>query len=165
MRRVRWPEDLGTVKRLFGEYRLWLADHHDAATSSQSRVKAGLGLIDKLLSDLPGVYGPPRGDILLWFEQESVVACGALRELEPGIGEIKRIYVRADYRGKTFGHPFVQAMIARARELKYERVRVDTLPTMRSAIEFYQELGFRPIAAFWPHPAAGALFFEREVDW
>lgn len=163
-RGASWPEDLDTVRRLFQEYRQWLADHQDSAALSEPRVRSGLALVDQLIAELPGAYGPPRGEILLWFEDDSMVACGALRELEPMVGEIKRIYVRSDYRGKGFGRPFVRALIDRARGLGYERLRVDTLPTMTAAIEFYQELGFRPIAAFWPHPVADALFFECAIS-
>ena len=163
-RAADWSEDIDTVRRLFQEYRAWLADHQDPSTLSESRVRSGLALVDKLVAELPGAYGPPRGEILLWFEGDGLVACGALRELEPKIGEIKRIYVRSDYRGKVFGVPFVRALMDRARELGYERLRADTLPSMSAAIEFYQELGFRRIAAFWPHPVADALFFEREIS-
>ncbi|MGI0071584.1 MAG: GNAT family N-acetyltransferase [Thermoplasmata archaeon] len=162
-RRARWPEDLDIVRRFFHDYRAWLTDHRDTVASSEPRVESGLALIDQLIAELPGAYGPPRGDILLWFEDQSVVACGALRQLEPKVGEIKRVYVRADYRGKEFGHPFVRALIDQARGLGYESLRADTLPTMQAAIEFYRELGFRPIPAFWPHPVANALFFEREI--
>lgn len=159
-RRVNWSEDVETVRRLFREYRDWLAEHQDPAPSSEPRTRSGLALIDHLIEDLPGAYGPPRGDALLWYKDESLVACGVLREIEPRIGDIKRIYVRPDYRGKAFGLPFVRALIDRARELGYERLRSDTLPSMYAAIEFYQELGFRPIGAYWPHPAADARFFE-----
>ncbi|MGC2035020.1 MAG: GNAT family N-acetyltransferase [Thermoplasmata archaeon] len=152
------------VRRLFQDYRQWLADHQDPATQSGPRVREGIALVDQLIAELPGAYGPPHGEILLWFEDDRVVACGAIRELEPNVGEIKRIYVRPDYRGKGFGHPFVRALIDQARRLGYERLRVDTLPTMQAAIEFYQELGFRPIKAFWSHPVANALFFEREIS-
>lgn len=162
-RRVDWRKDLDTIRRLFQDYRQWLADHRDATPSGQSRAKEGLALVDELIAGLPGTYGPPRGEVLLWFEGASVVACGTLRELEPAVGEIKRIYVRADHRGKGFGPRFVRALIDRARELNYQRLRVDTLASMSAAIEFYQELGFRPIPAFWPHPAAGALFFELRI--
>lgn len=163
VRSARWPEDGKVIRPLFVEYRQWVADHGDPAPASHDRVAEGLALIDRLTKELPRPYKPPHGDILLWFEGESVVACGALRETEPGVGEIRRIYVRPDYRGGEFGRPFVRALIARARELRFKKVRADTLPTMAAAIEFYQELGFHPTAAFWPHPAIGALFFEREV--
>lgn len=162
-RPANWPGDLDTVRGLFHDYRQWLADHRDPAPQAEPRVRSGLALVDRLIADLPGAYGPPHGEVMLWLEGDRLVACGALRELEPGVGEVKRIYVRADYRGKGFGHPFVRTIIGRARALGYRKLRVDTLPSMRAAIEFYQELGFRPGAAFWPHPAANALFFEREI--
>ncbi|MCI4354673.1 MAG: GNAT family N-acetyltransferase [Thermoplasmata archaeon] len=160
LRRVNWAEDLPRVRPLFQAYRGWLADHQDPEPSGRSRAGAGLALVDDLIAKLPGAYGPPRGDVLLWFLDGEIVACGALREVELGIGEIKRISVAPDYRGMEFGRPFVRSLIARARELGFGRLRVDTLPTMRAAIEFYQEAGFKPIPAYWANPVAGALFFE-----
>lgn len=163
-RSARWDQDLDLVRRLFVEYRQWLAEHQDPAPEARERVSSGLALVDRLTSGLPGAYGPPRGDVVLWFREESVVACGALRELEPTVGEIRRIFVRPDFRGKAFGHPFVRTLLARARALGYGSLKADTLPSMQAAIEFYQELGFRPTGSFWPHPVAGALFFERQLS-
>ena len=164
IRKIVWRADLDTVRTLFQGYRQWLADHQDPSPGSESRVRAGLALVDQLIAGLPGPYGPPRGEILLWTEGESIIACGALREIEPKVGEIKRIYIREDYRGKEFGSPFVRSLVDLARALGYERLRADTLQSMYAAIEFYQELGFRPIPAFWPHPVAGARFFERVIN-
>jgi GNAT superfamily N-acetyltransferase len=163
LRRVDWSKEIDTVRRLFREYREWLAEHRDTTAYADPTQSVGLRALDKAIAELPGVYGPPRGDIILAFEKEIVVACGALRELEPKIGEIKRVYVRADHRGKGFGPRLAGTLLDRARELGYERVRVDTLPTMAAAIEFYQEMGFTPIPAYWPHPVPGALFFEYKV--
>jgi len=163
LRRVDWSRDLGTVRRLFQEYRDWLADHPGATASERERSAVGLALIDAQIAALPGPYGPPRGEILLAHAADVVVACGALRELEPGVGEIKRVYVRADHRGPGFGPRLTRALLERASELGYERVRVDTLPTMAAAIEFYQELGFVPMPAYWPHPVPGARFFEYRL--
>ena len=160
LRRVNWSEDLDTVRRLFREYRDWLADHRDPTARSASNVPIGLAQFDRVISELPGVYGPPRGDVILAFKHSELAACGALREWEPKVGEIKRIYVRADHRGPGFGPILTGALLDRAKEFGYERVRVDTLPTMAAAIQFYQEMGFRPIQAYWPHPVPGALFFE-----
>jgi GNAT superfamily N-acetyltransferase len=160
LRRVNWSEELDTVRRLFREYRDWLAHHADPATLSGSTVPIGLAQFDHVISELPGVYGPPLGDVILAFKDSELAACGALREWEPKVAEIKRIYVRADHRGSGFGPKLTRALLDRARELGYERVRVDTLPTMAAAIEFYQEMGFKPIPAYWPHPVPGALFFE-----
>jgi ribosomal protein S18 acetylase RimI-like enzyme len=116
-----------------------------------------------LIAGLPGAYGPPRGEIILAFAKGEVVACGALRQLAQEVGEIQRVYVRADHRGPGFGPRLTRALLVRARQLRYKRVRVDTLPTMFAAIQFYQEMGFKPIPPYWPHPVPGALFFEYTV--
>jgi ribosomal protein S18 acetylase RimI-like enzyme len=163
LRRVKWSEDIDTVRHLFLNYRQWLADHQDTATATESEVQTGLGQVDKQIAELQATYGPPRGEIILAFAGGEVAACGALRELEPKVGEIKRIYVRADHRGPGFGPILTNALLKRARELGYERVRVDTLPTMAAAIQFYQDIGFVPIPSYWPHPVPGALFFEYTV--
>ena len=163
LRRVNWSEDLGNVRRLFREYRQWLTDHRDPAGSLDPTANVGLREIDRQISELPGAYGPPRGEIILAHKRGAIVACGALRELMPTVGEIKRVYVRYDHRGPGFGPRLTGALLDRARELKYERVRVDALPTMSAAIRFYQELGFVPIPPYWPHPVPGALFFEYRV--
>ena len=163
LRRVDWTKDLSSVRPLFVAYRQWLADHRDPEPANRDRVNQGLALVDEHVAKLPGPYGPPRGDVLLWLHGGKIVACGALRELAAGICEIKRISIEPDFRGTEFGRPYVRALIARAREMGFHRVRVDTLPTMRAAIEFYQEAGFRPIPAYWPNPVAGALFFEKTL--
>ncbi len=163
LRRVDWASELVVVRPLFEDYRRWLFEHRETGASAETRVRLGLALIDRLISELPGAYHPPRGDVILAVADGTVVACGAIRELEPSVGEIKRIYVRADHRGPGFGPRLTQAVLDRGRELGFERVRVDTLPTMSAAIRFYQEMGFAPIASFWPHPVAGALFFEYKL--
>lgn len=163
IRSANWPADLRTVRRLFQDYRHWIDEHRDTTPTAEGTVTAGLRGIDKQIAELPGAYGPPRGEILLAFIDDEPVACGALRELEPTVGEIKRLYVRADHRGPEFGKILTSALLRRSRELGYERVRVDTLPTMFSAIQFYQELGFHPIPPYWPHPVRDAVFFEYAV--
>ncbi|MGI0156138.1 MAG: hypothetical protein ACREDE_08450, partial [Thermoplasmata archaeon] len=99
VRGASWPGDINTVRRFFQDYRQWLADRQDTAALSAPRVRDGLARVDRLVRELPGAYGPPHGEVLLWIENESVVACGALRELGPKIGEIRRIYVRSAYQG------------------------------------------------------------------
>lgn len=160
LRSVRWTEELATVRQLFREYREWLAAHAQAPGVTGSVIPPGLAALDRVIFELPGVYGPPSGDVILAEKGPDLVACGALRALEPKVGEIKRIYVRADHRGPGFGPRLTGALLARARELGYTRVRVDTLGSMTAAIRFYQEMGFKPIGRYWPHPAPGALFFE-----
>lgn len=160
LRRVDWSTDLETIRRLFRDYRDWLADHASVETGAASNIPIGLAQFDKLVSGLPGAYGPPGGDVILAYRNSELAACGALRRWAPKVGEIKRIYVRADHRGPGFGPILTGALLDRARELGYGHVLVDTLPTMAAAIQFYQDMGFKPIDPYWPHPVAGALFFE-----
>jgi GNAT superfamily N-acetyltransferase len=160
IRRVEWSRDIEVVRPLFQGYREWIAEHVDAATAVDSTVPIGLRQLDEVIAELPGVYGPPGGDVLLAVNHSDVVACGALRGVQPGVGEMRRIYVRRDHFGPVFGPRLVRALLDRAREIGYERVRVDALPSMEAAIQYYQEMGFKPIPKYWPHPVAGALFFE-----
>jgi putative acetyltransferase len=160
IRSVDWRKDFDAVRRYFQEYRQWIADHRDPSATG---ISVGLDSIDQQIAKLPGEYGPPHGEVILAFMKEEPVACDALRELEPKLGEVKRIYIRADHRGVEFGLRLTGAILNRARELGYERVRVDTLSTMTAAKQFYKELGFKPIPAYWSHPAPGALFFECEL--
>lgn len=163
LRRVNWSKDIDTVRRLFLDYRQWLADHKDTSASTSPSRMEGLRQIDHQISELPGEYGPPRGEVILAFAKNALVACGALRALDPKVGEIKRIYVRADHRGPGFGPRLTRALLRRASELGYERIRVDTLPSMFAANQFYPAMGFEPIAPYWSHPVAGALFFEYRL--
>lgn len=160
---IDWAVDGERVQGLFQQYRQWIADHADTSEAATDRVRQGLSLLDGLIGRLPETYGPPNGDILLWYEKDDLIACGAIRPVAPGIGELKRVYIRDDYRGEEFGKPFVRAHIARARELGLQRLRSYALGSMTSAIDFYQELGFRRIPAYWTHPASGTVFFERDL--
>jgi ribosomal protein S18 acetylase RimI-like enzyme len=105
---------------------------------------------------LPGGYD----SILLARDGEEIVGCVALRRLEDGVCEMKRLYVRPAGRGTGAGRALVLASIARARELGYATMRLDTLPTMDAARTLYLSLGFRPIERYNDNPIEGVLFFE-----
>ncbi len=108
------------------------------------------------LAELPGGYDA----ILVAREGEEVVGCVALRPLEDGVCEMKRLYVRPGARGAGTGRALVEASIARARQLGYATMRLDTLPTMSAAQALYLSLGFRQIERYNDNPIEGVLFFE-----
>ena len=108
------------------------------------------------LAALPGGYDA----ILLARDGEEIVGCIALRPLEAGVCEMKRLYVRPSGRGSGAGRALVEASIARARELGYASMRLDTLPRMGAARSLYTSLGFRPIERYNDNPIEGVLFFE-----
>jgi len=116
------------------------------------------------LDGLPGEYAPPGGGLWLAVADGGEAAgCVALRRLEPGVGELKRLYVRPAHRGAGLGKRLVRTVLEEARGIGYRCVRLDTTPEMTGAIRLYESLGFTPIAPYRPNPVAGALYMEIGV--
>jgi ribosomal protein S18 acetylase RimI-like enzyme len=115
---------------------------------------------DAELRALPGAYGPPRGALLL----APAEGCVALRALDGRRGEMKRLYVRPQARGKGLGRALALAAVARARELGFERLLLDTVPgRMDEAIALYRSMGFRDTAPYAENPTPGALCLELSL--
>ena len=116
------------------------------------------------LATLPGGYARPAGRLLLAFEEREAVGCGALRPLGDGSCEMKRLYLQPATRGKGAGRELALALIGAAREIGYQRMRLDTLPSMSKAMALYRSLGFTDIAAYRANPVPGACFLELNLN-
>jgi ribosomal protein S18 acetylase RimI-like enzyme len=119
---------------------------------------------DQELASLPGDYAPPHGRLLLIECDGAVAGCVALHRLENDVCEMKRLYVRPQFRGRGLGRRLAEAVIAEARGIGYARMWLDTVePVMKAAVAMYRGLGFREIAAYRENPMPGTLYMELEL--
>ncbi len=136
--------DLRIVRELFAEY----ARSLDVDLSFQD--------LNRELATLGEFYER----ILVVGDSDRVAGCVALRRLDDATCEMKRLYVRPDFRGCNLGRSLAERIIEEARQRGYARMRLDTLPTMTAAIPLYQSLGFVEIAPYRFNPIEGTRFME-----
>jgi putative acetyltransferase len=136
-------EQVAVVRGLFAEYAR-LVDEPACFVGFERELEA-----------LPGDYR-----LLL---AEAAAGCVAVRLLDAGTAEMKRLYVRSAHRGKGLGRALAQAAIDIARETGCTRIVLDTLPKMREAQTLYDLLGFRKIEPYLREPTPGALCYELKL--
>lgn len=145
---VESTEHLDCIRELFKEYEKSLGFNLDFQN------------FEKELAKLPGEYAAPDGCLLLAFYGKSIAGCAGLRKLGQGICEMKRMYVRPNFRGKGIGRAMSVRIIEIARAIGYKHMRLDTIDTMRTAISLYKSLGFKKIKPYRYNPVNGASYME-----
>jgi putative acetyltransferase len=115
------------------------------------------------LSQLPDMYGPPSGCLLLASRDDEWVGCCALRRFSEDTGEMKRLYVRPTVRGANLGRQLAERVVAKARALGYRRMVLDTLGGMLAAQTLYRSLGFRETEPYYFNPMAGVSYMELDL--
>ena len=145
-------EDVTEVRRLFRNYADWLA------------VDLCFQGFERELADLPGCYAPPAGRLLVGRAGGEVVGCVGLRPLEAGVCEMKRLWVEPGFAGHGIGRRLAETIIEAARQIGYQRMRLDTIPhRMPAAQHLYAALGFREIPPYYDNPLEGVVMLELEL--
>jgi ribosomal protein S18 acetylase RimI-like enzyme len=146
------PADLEQARILFREY----AENVDAPCC--------FATFNDEVAGLPGEYAPPAGRLLVARKDSAAAGCVAMRRLDASSGEMKRLFVRKAFRRDRLGRTLAKLVIAAAREQRYQRLLLDTLPKMHEAIALYQSLGFVERGPYSDDPTPGAIFFELRLS-
>ncbi len=144
-------EELEQVRVLFGEYSNSLAFDLDFQN------------FDEELANLPGDYVRPTGCLLLAIYKGQSVGCVGLRKPSDGVCEMKRLYVREQFRSLDFGRALAEAVVEKARKIGYNNMRLDTVPSMDVARALYVSLGFKQTSPYRYNPIEGAVFMELRL--
>lgn len=145
-------EQIEETRKIFREYEAWV----DLDLCFQG--------FEQELANLPGKYANPEGRLFLAISGGKVAGCAALRKLEDGICEMKRLFVRDEFRGQKIGISLIERLIADAREIGYKKLRLDTFPPkMGKAVGLYESYGFRKIEPYYHNPHGETLFMELEL--
>ena len=118
---------------------------------------------DEELQHFETEYAPPIGAFLLARNEGEFLACGALRRFSVTDCEMKRLYVRPSGRNLGLGRQLALALIAEAKSLGYNRILLDTLPTMQPAHALYQTLGFTPTEPYRFNPIEGTTYLKLDL--
>ena len=151
IRHVKGTSDLNAVHILFQEYANSLA--FDLSFQG----------FEKELESLPGRYAFPEGSLLIAQNQNGIVGCVAVRKIDNGVCEMKRLFVRPEYRGTGIGRRLAMEIIQTAIRLGYPRMRLDTTPSMSTATSLYRALGFYDTEPYCYNPVPGAVYLELDL--
>jgi len=118
---------------------------------------------DEELKSLPGKYEPPQGRLVLAAVGGKTAGCVALCPVADGVCEMKRLWVRPEFRGIKLGRRLAEHIMNEARSIGYEKMKLDTVKTMTSAISLYKSLGFTTTSAYRYNPVEGAIYMEIDL--
>jgi len=109
-------------------------------------------------------YNKPAGALILAYIDSLAVGCAAVRKLDDETAELKRMYVQPQFRGLKIAQKLLELSFDIATELRYKKIRLDTIPSMKSAQKLYLSNGFYIIEPYRFNPVEGAIYMERRLD-
>ena len=153
IRQVETADETTAARQIFREYEAWL----------------GLDLcfqgFEEELKNLPGKYSPPVGRLYLAYSGKDLAGCIAMRDLGESVCEMKRLFVREEFRGQRLGRLLIEKLIGDARGFGYKKMRLDTFPPkMGKAVQLYESYGFSEIRPYYNNPHEGVLFMELDLS-
>lgn len=149
--RAEGAHDMDFVRELFLEYAVWL------------RVDLCFQDFAAELAGLPGAYAPPQGGLWLARADGKVAGTIAFRPLDKTTCEMKRLWVRDEYRGLGLGRRLAVTCVRAARDAGYAAMCLDTLGHMTAARALYESLGFVEIPAYYNNPLDDVRYMRRDL--
>lgn len=146
------------IKALFTEYTNMLIEGDES-------FKAYLEIqnYDHELENLEEKYGRPWGRLYIVFYKDSLAGCIGLRKIDDTTCEMKRLYVKPEFRKKGIGEHLVKKIIIDAGETGYSKMRLDTLPFLEAATKIYKKYGFREIPCYNNSPMDNSIYMQLDL--
>lgn len=119
--------------------------------------------IDDELKDPAKKYTAPEGELLAAVENNKVVGMVAYHRHSDVRCEMKRLYVKPEYRGMKLGEKLVEEIIEHARKAGYKEMVLDTVIPLKTAIRLYQKAGFQECGPYYDNPMDDVLYFKKEL--
>ena len=146
------------ILSLFTEYTQMLVSHDPSF-----QIYLDIQHYEDEIRDLEAKYGRPEGRLYLALWDGESAGCIALRKLDDGCCEMKRLYVRPAFRGHKIGDALVDRIIQDAKAIGYRYMLLDTLPFLESAIHMYQKRGFYEIPCYNDSPVETTIFMQYDL--
>ena len=118
---------------------------------------------DKELIEIATQYNSPSGVLLLLKNKNESVGCVGLRKINDEISEMKRMYIRKNFRGKGLSKKLIERLLSHAKQMQYKSLRLDTLPQMKEAISLYVSFGFKETKPYRFNPVEGTKYMELSL--
>jgi putative acetyltransferase len=145
------PDEIEEVRHLFWEYETFLG------------VDLSFQCFEDELVTLPGKYAPPTGALFIAVNGEQTAGCVALRKLEDAVCEMKRLFVRPQFRGRGLGRQLAVRIVDEAIRLGYSMMLLDTLDRLEKAMKLYESLGFVRTKPYYHNPLHGVVYWKLDL--